>query len=69
MNTPNIFLTNKNKSILSIYIVVDRKCAELGLDWAGEISGRLDDSDWIRGAGEFGSLAEGGSLVRLVHPD
>ena len=48
--------------------VVDRICVELGLDWAGEISGRLDDSDRVRGAGEFGSLAEGGSLVRLVRP-
>ena len=50
------------------YIVVDRKCVDLGLDWAGEISGRLDDSDRVRGAGEFGSLAERGSLVRLVRP-
>ena len=51
-----------------IHNVVDRKCADLGLDWAGEISGRLDDSDRVRGTGEFGSLAEGGSLVRLVRP-
>ena len=48
--------------------VVDRKCVELGLDWAGEISGRLGEVGRFEAEVSLVALLREDPFVRLVRP-